>query len=842
MIATMLQQPPLTSSSSEMDLHETFPFVDGMIESAVWAAMADTWGQPDSWSWNSRMFARQFLAAMQSVTVDNLSFSDLKDRVDTQTAKVRLHRVLWSFLRKAKALYHGPDEGAFHELMGRLERAGDSYSILFKADVHGFDDVAYCDYYKRHNFYVVRTRNDVLKIMYREVLMNAPWTFRPKPTQERLDGLFRFIDDVTALHPVERLEDFDIPFLFDLMDELKRRVADGAMTHEERHSLIVDILHLYRYCIRRKHSVMPWEMIDVPEILNSPLAVKFFSAEYVNREVTYVFNHRYSSPHSGVLVTLDIENIVLRSAYARLLHSGKVSNYEYWKCKDTLVESLGRYADTVGLPGRPFDEEMLHYQVDYYRRLFKSDGHRSEAIAFVKAFYISIDEQTNGAFFRDAETLTYRLLASRRFVSYCDEGYVFHRYSPYDRVTEGRKIVFLVSHMNRQRKHLLSEDHIAVDFSAIRDNDYRSIAWRAVTSTKERLCRPSFRSMLCEVLPFLSRLKGSAGYRFPQRNVITAWDAAFISEYYKKKCQTVSSYNNAMMDVRSFIRWARNSKAFIIDIGVFKVIENRKTNKKPTNTPVVSDEELTALTAYFAKRARESTLYGQALILLNLSIITPLRIGHSCSLLHSELTYDEKMRTFFVTSTSKGTRGGVTEIVLGGRADDFILKAKSLSQKIGMDCTQEDLRQQLFLYEYNGKYNVFTPKKFGALLSDACQELGLPHYTAKNLRATYMTKAYVEASANGYANEFVLKLFAYHKNAGTTLEHYVNHAEALAALTDFIKRGNDWNKTVYPDEARALREVIGAYMSLIAAADDGPAKDQLRLELRDYEKQLEAIK
>ena len=833
---------PLSTIRQEAALREAFPFADGVIESAVWSAMSSPWGRPATWDPSVRMCARQFLAAMQDVSADTLSFTDLKARVDAQTARVRLHRALWAFLRNVKTLYHGVDEPAFRELFGRLERAGDSYSILFDADVHGFDDVAYCDYYNRHNFFVVRTRNAILRALYREVLMRAPWTFGPKPTQGRFDTLFRFIDDVTEGHPVERMEDFGVSFLFDLMDELKYREEKGCLTSQERHALTVDILHIYRYCIRHKHTVRPFGMIDVPEVLCTRSAVVFFTSEYVSRDVTFVFNRRYSTPQSGVLVTLDIENLALRSAYARLLHSGRVSYYEYWKCKDTFVESLGRFADTVGQPGRPFSEETFRYQIDFYRRQYKGDGHRAEAITFVKAFYLSVDEQTNGAFFREAGTLTYRLLASSRFVSYCDEGFTFRRYSVFDRVTEGKKIVFLVSGMNRHRKHLLSEDHIAVDFSAIKDADYRSIAWRAVTSTTSHLCRPTFRGMLNEVLPFLSRLKGSAGYRFPKRNVISAWDAMFIAEYYHKKCKTVSSYNYAMMDVRSFLRWADGSKALVVDRGVFKALASRKVIRKPTNTPVVSDGDLTALTAYFAKRARESTLYGQALILLNLCAITPLRIGHSCSLLHNELSYDEHMGSFIVTSSSKGTRGGVTETVLGVRADDLIRKAVSLSRTIGMNCPQEDLRKQVFLYEYNGKYNVFSPKKFGVLLADACKELGLPPYTSKNLRATYMTKAYVEASANGYANEFVLKLFSYHKSAGTTLEHYVNHAEALAALTDFIKRGNDWKKTVYPDETAALKEVISAYVDLINAAEDGPAKDQLRLELRDYEKRLEAIK
>lgn len=833
--------PKMTSSSDSYIVQSSCPFADSEIENAVWMAMKAVWGNLAAWDKHTCMFSRQFLSAMQGVTVETLSFRDLKARVDTQVGKVRLHRVLWMFLCIIKNLYHAEDETAFHELVGRLQRAGDSYSILFDAGVSSFSDIAYVDYYKQHNYFVVRTENPVLKRLYREAMMHSTWSFAPKPTQARLDRLFRFIDDATNLHPVNRIEDFDIPFLYDLMDELNRQGRAGVLSPDDRHLLIVDIIHLIRYCIRHYQSVTPCGMIEVPEILYSREAVKFFLSEYVSRDLTFVFNRRYGSPQSGVLVTLNIDNVALRAAYSRLLRSGKVSDYEFWMCKDTLVESLGRYADTIGLPGVPFSEDTFRYQVDFYRKIYKDSNHRSEAIAFVKFFYLSIDEQGNGAFFREAHTLTYRLLTSHSFVRYSDMGFTFRRYSAFDRVTEGKRIVFLVSGMNKYRKKMLSEDHIAVDFSCIKDADYRSVAWRAVTSSTTLLCRPSFVGMLRDMLPFLSRLKASEGYRFPQRNIISAWDAMFIAEYYRAKLKTVSTYNYAMMDVRAFLRWARESKAFVVDMGAFKALVGRKTKHNPTNTPVVSDEALTQLMGYFAKRAKNDPVYGQALVLLNLCIITPLRIGHTCSLLHEELEYNEHLGSYIVTSSSKGTKGGITEIVLGGRADDFVRKAVRISEKVGMDCHQEDMRRQLFLYEFMGKYRVFTPKKFGQLMNEACEHLHLPHYTAKNLRATYMTKAYVEASANGYANEFVLKLFSYHKNAGTTLENYVNHSEALASLTDFIKRGNDWKKTIYPDERAALKEVVDVYVSLINTTEDETVKDRLRVELRDYEKQLEAL-
>ena len=68
---------------------------------------------------------------------------------------------------------------------------------------------------------------------------------------------------------------------------------------------------------------------------------------------------------------------------------------------------------------------MLPHQVNFYRKLYEGQKKRTCALSFIKALYLSIDRQTNGAFFRKCFALTYGLLTSRRFVIYCDEDYRF---------------------------------------------------------------------------------------------------------------------------------------------------------------------------------------------------------------------------------------------------------------------------------------------------------------------------------------------------------------------------------------------------------------------------------
>ena len=465
----------------------------------------------------------------------------------------------------------------------------------------------------------------------------------------------------------------------------------------------------------------------------------------------------------------------------------------------------------------------------------KDPKRRTQAMSFVKNFYFSVDELMDGEFLRSSHVVTYNMLASPNFVLYLDQGYEFTEYSPYDSVVDGKKRIFLVKGFNQYRKILLREDYISIDYSAIKNPFYRELAWRSTTSTKGRLYRSSFACTLRLFLPALFKLKRSDGYYTPQLGIFTVWDAFFMYAFFEHNSNSITTFNHWMMDIRDFLNWADESKAIVVEKASLMVLKNKKKPTLPTNTPVLPDEHVTKLSEAVIQRGKEDSTWTQVLILLHLSLFTPLRIGQSCSLLRNELQYEAAYDSFSVVSSNKGTRGNMGQIVLGGIVTDLIKKALGINDKVGLGCTDEYLREQVFLYECNSKYYVFNSRKFNAMLTEVCTACGLPKYTSKNLRATYMTKAYIEACRSGAKKDYLLKLYSYHKHAGTTLENYVNHEEALANLSEELKKEQDWKRTMCPDEIQALDNVIVEYQTLIAEAPTKESRLQLENELKDYQ-------
>lgn len=811
----------------------SFTFSDADVRQAAMSAVRACFGPFEGWDKMARLDSGKFLSAVGPLTSATLSLASLKAVLKEHKGESRLHRIAYHFLVAYRSHYAADDVSAFCDAMWFLMRSGRAYRVLFNDDVRSFRNISHCRYYNQSFFCIIRTGNDFLLSLFGRFVRENHWTDGGKPTQERFDRFFAFVERTAGSRRVRNASAFDQDFFWDLIDGAH---ASGELKDE----FVRQTVRLYRFGIRYEGFPFVGAPLSDKRLLGKGTTVSFLLDEYTDRRKVYSFKSRV--PGYDGLVNLDIDNAYLRAAVGALLMSGKVSQDEYRACRDTFVESLGGLAGTVGAPGKPFSEDSLMTQVDYYRRLYDGSKHRSEALSFIKAFYLKVNEITDGEFFKNARTITYSILTSSQFVKYLDLGYEFRQYSEFDQVTKGKRILFIVRDFNKLSRNLLKEDHIAIDYSDISNPLYRSLAWRATTSTRGRLYRKSFCGTLRIVLPYLAKVKRSNRYPTPALEVFSVWDAMAVINLFEKISECDRTYNDRINNLRDFIRWAKLSKALIVDDTYKEVLTTRRASQMPSNTPILSDEEITSLSRYFAEKASVDPIYGQELILFQLMVITPLRISHLCSLLHEELVYDDKLGSFIVRSTSKSTRGGIGEIVLGGRADDFIRKALKISESAGLGCTQEDLREQVFIYNHCDKYRVFTPKKFGYLLDIACQACGLPHYTARNLRATYMTKAYVEASENGYANEFVLKLFSYHKSAGTTLEHYVNHSEALAALTDYLMRGQDWNKTIYPDEIAALKAVVEEYSTLIEDAEDASVKARLRAEMHDYEARLNELR
>ena len=667
-------------------------FRDSTVEECAILTLHDVYGQSRELDHYDRIDTRKFLRAMSGMTIDNFSLESVKKAIANVKEKSRLHRIIYQFIIRFEKHYAGPDEEAFRSILPYIKKKQRMSRKIFGPDVTSFEVITYTCCYGKTYFYILRTENELLRDLFKQQYTKTGFITNPTPTQTRTDLLIKILER-NMNPPGTGGKPFSVGGLFRIMDNIKDLFLKGKIDANDKRDLISETMRFYRYCLGKNLVEAEAPLTNLSLIGSKGTTQFFLSGGYISREKTYIFRN-HEQKRTGHVITIDIDNPFIRTAIGQLLLSGKVATEEYHACRDTFVDSLGDYADTIR-SNEDWNEATLFHQVNYYRRLYEGKKQRTYALSFIKTFYLTVNNLTNGGFFRKARTLTYRSLSSHQFIVYCDMGYEFRPYSDYEVVTEGKRIVFIVKGLNKKMRKYGKVDCISVDFSEITNDYYRNIAWRAITSKEERLYRTQFRHTLRHLLGYLAKLKRKDGWWTPDFKTFSFYDALATAAFFLDRSESIHTYNNWMFNTRDFLRWAENTRHLAVEKVAYDILSNMKIVKATTNTPIVPDKHLDTIMAYFANRAKDDTNYAQALILLNLISLTPLRIGHACSLLEEELVYDTETESYFVHSTSKTTNGDETTTVLGRHADRFIRKALSLSREIGLQrlsiCVQRQI-------------------------------------------------------------------------------------------------------------------------------------------------------
>lgn len=786
---------------------------------------------------NKCWVAKGFLFAVKDFTPETLSLASLKAAISQSGLGYRLHHLAYVFLLLVKEDYCADDAEEFHEIIGLLESLIQPYKVVFRKNVNTFRDLAFYKNIKKYHFVVIKTQSESLKAFFRRVMINFEWNYRYFLSQSDVDHFIGYLDEAAG-YTLSDPSEITVSLFFKVMDLFNQKTQDGILSMDSRSFAIYGLFSFFRYCIKHEGVIFPEQPLMDLNIFFSKETVEFFNYRYSSRENTVAVFLR--GREAAMLQDIEIFNPAVRSTYVAFLQSKRIYQKEFYFGHRIFVASFGKHLDTIGVTEK-WTGSILFEQIRYYLDFYGSNSEQKVfAMAYIKNFYLFLDDLSGGEFFRSTPNISYRLLVSWSFVPFIEQGYDFKVWGPYENFDCGEKIVFIVKDFNIRSRRFRKDDFISVDFSSIRNPLYRSLAWKAVTSEPRRLINASFRFVLKFFLIELYNLKCQEGWLTPDLRIFSIFDALAIKMYFEDRFGTNIYYKDSIAMIRDFLRWADNANEMYVNDSVFDLFKTTG-NSGPTNTRIVNDEEFTTISEWLLEKAKEDIRYAQALVLLNISILTPLRISHSCSLRLEELVFDDKLNSYVVHSNSKGTRGNVCNIVLGEKANLFIKKAIAISGQVGPGCSQEDLREQVFLLCRNGRYSVWRPRLFYQILIRACEACSIPRMSAKNLRATYMTRAFLEASERGELSKEVLKYLSYHRSSGTTIEHYVNHDEALAALTESVNRGGDWQKTNFQDDRKALETTIADYRALLDRTDDPEEKVIIKRDMMALQQKLDSI-
>ena len=821
--------------TNDIDIY--IPLDDQRLEKIAWKALIKVQGDPYNWTHSNKVTARKVLRILKDTWLKDISVAKIKKSVEDIKGQTYTHRIFYELfnLMFEDHLYQAPDAELFEKTMPYLQQLKDPQKIIFAHKFKDFDHLVFTVYSNQYYFIRILPENEFLRPFLTDYFMHHKLTSPFILSQKLADIFVGVIDQAVNDKGISSISEFDAELFFCMLATAKNSQDSDFML---RH-----VVHLYRYGITQKVFDFTWRGID-QSILHSRETVTFFSKQFINRDSTFYFlSNETTSPK---FITVVSENTYVKDIYGRYLGSSPHNSYAVRVCTDELDESLGPLIKIIDAD-HPFDETALMTQLDYFRRHYAPGQNRMTVFSFIRDFYLFIDKVTNGSFFENAKTFSYKFLSSKIFLKYYEQDWDYRVYSPYDTVTDGDCIVFMINGFNQLSRRLHASDYIAVDFSTILNPFYRRVAWRVITSKPRRLASAALQQVIKHLLPQLTKIKRISTYPTPELNRFSIHDAISVVAYYENYCiqKKLKSFNNIMMYVRDFLRSANELGEIEVDTISYKILCNHRNSNQTsiaTNTQLPKEDEITRIYNYLKDKAKDNLVYEQALIIYQITLQSELRISHTCSLLCDEVIYQPQTDSIIIKSTNKTSNGDKGEFVLGPEASRALNKALQINKLVRINCPQADIADHVFLYAIGEKYHVHTPSTFKRILQKACAECGIPTFTAKNLRAAYMTQAYINASQSGNLNEFTLKALSYHSKIKTTLEHYVNHSEALAALDESLKRGqDDWRQTSLEDRRIILENTLAEYEKLITHETNPVKIEKLRQEINKYRAELDSI-
>lgn len=775
---------------------------------------------------------------------ENLSIKDLSMkaviRAATPARATGMHGIIYQFYRRIREFYRGCDVANFNIVMDALEDEGMSWKVLFEECVTDFNHVSYTKFYQETLFLPIPTTNNSLAVFLAKYLRWFDNKSGGQLTRERFERFVSIVDFAMKKQGITATHDIDGETFLTIIDEIHKRYEkvpsskcpQYRQASDKRAHALTDAIEFFRFGYQERIFKKTFPLEDTRVLDRRSLPIFLQGNEFTGRDSLFVA--QFYDRAEPVFIYVNLKAPAMRDILQRILLSGKLHSIYFGTIRRTFEESLGGYEEAVKMTG--FTEHSLHLQMEFYKDRFADKHQRTGSIAALKQIYMEYDLMTNGSFFKNCKVFNYTLIANQRFVMYYREGYKFVHYSAYNKAKGLDKVVFITEGLNRYTKKQHFRDLISLNFTGIEDPEYREMALAFVQSTPQRLYHKSASSAIWKFFNVLAKGKAQPSWPFPNKRVFSLYDGMRTMEAFKSDIKATE--HAAIFAIRDVLKWASQTGEMIVDEAALLILKSKNSRMK-TNTPFIPDQDIIAIADAFAKKGEENPIYKEALVIFTLACMTPLRISAICALRRSELVRNGNVDSYVINSTSKISGGRTVNTIIGKESSALLDDAAKLGWELSEGCPDESIRDYVFTYKDKSGYNVFSTRKFDKMLQKICKEFGITVWTSKNLRSTYMTKAYIKASESGHLDEFMLKSLSYHKRLSTTLTHYVNQSEALARLTDSLERQSSWKQTIWPDELKALKDTISEYESLLAEAQTEEEKNILNAELKKCREMLE---
>lgn len=397
---------------------------------------------------------------------------------------------------------------------------------------------------------------------------------------------------------------------------------------------------------------------------------------------------------------------------------------------------------------------------------------------FLFAFYNYCYGRSGIDFFAK-KNLNIKLLTKPGLAKFLSQGYEIIRYNPLEDVPcHDKWLLCYNKDYETNTEHSLSET-IAVDFTQIDNPTFREwcryYVWK---NHKGILSKRGMIPNLAYAFNYIHALR--TGKELPiycrKREAIntapSSGEIMALRAHVTQFKQNPRTANTILYNMRAMLQFLKDNGIADIPSGTFYHMYHQNTI---VNSAVaIPDEHLEMLNKLLLDNAKKSVFNNICYTIFYIALETEFRISQIVSLKADCVHEAAKKGQYVVVSKKKDELSDEEEqaiTIYTKRHIDHVLEntADLRNKAFG------DTKDFLFLVPQNGTVpvRVVTRENFRKYMKACCDELGLPSYTAENLRDTHMTKAR-EYKIKHQLSDVEHSTLTGHRVSNLDLEHYVD--------------------------------------------------------------------
>lgn len=368
----------------------------------------------------------------------------------------------------------------------------------------------------------------------------------------------------------------------------------------------------------------------------------------------------------------------------------------------------------------------------------------TKCFAILSAFYRVATEKYNKHIFDDSP-LSESAMLRNDLMNRLADGYYVVKYDPMDEVPSQDKLIIAYDGSISVNRSIRHSNSVCVDFTVIHEGVWRQFA-------KEYIWYESFKGhinladnvgKIQLIAVFVNCLyKNSSKDEITKINGI---DILYFQQAIEDKKISDKNAKDKIRTIAAFINYLRLNRKIIVTVDAIEMLKNTSVRDDTISTPhALSKEEIKKLADYLEKKSHDGQRYELFNIIFWLALVTEMRISEILTLTDDCVLQTAKQNEFLLQRKAKTTHGEIVPIPISLDTKNQIDTAIKISDEVRSKCELEDKKHYIFIIESihslrGNEYHIISVGVFNKFLKKCCRDIGIPAYTAENLRDTHMT-------------------------------------------------------------------------------------------------------